>query len=322
MTGRALLALVAVLLAACTGGDDDARPSPTTDATTSTSVVDLSGVVLPGVGGETTTTIDETGTARLVGSVRGPAGPLAGATVRVDRLVAGRELRRDVVTGPDGRWELRDVPGGRYRVRAFLAPTFAQTTAEVRFLADREEHTFDLVVDDQRGLVVRADAAPDQPVVGGLVNVVVLVVQRIVDPDGVVRSTPLAGVTVELSGLGRWVPRDDPGPPGTIDAPTSTSTSTSVRLTDGGRAGFELRCLSAGAPGLVLRVPRTVETAPVDPAVAGPTEPLVTLETVALDLPACAADTAASPTTSAGSDGSSTTTTSTTSSSSTTSPPP
>ena len=37
--------------------------APTTRATTSTSVVDRTGVVLPGVDGETTTTIDETGTA-------------------------------------------------------------------------------------------------------------------------------------------------------------------------------------------------------------------------------------------------------------------
>ena len=36
------------------------------------------------------------------------------------------------------------MPGGRYRVRAFLAPVYAQTSAEVRFLTDGEEHTFDL----------------------------------------------------------------------------------------------------------------------------------------------------------------------------------
>lgn len=285
MTGRALLALVAVLAAACTSGGDEAGPSPTTDATTTTttttptSSVDLSGVVLPPVGGETTTTIDETGTARLVGTVRGPTGPLAGATVRTERIVGGDEVRRDVVTGPNGRWELRDVPGGRYRVRAYLAPGFAQTTAEVRFLADREEHTFDLVVNDQRGLVVRADAAPDQPTVGGLVNVVVLVAQRTVDRNGVVGSAPLAGSTVELSGLGRWILLDG----GTTSTTLDPSAPATAGLSDGGRARFQLRCASPGPPGLVLRVLRPVDTAPPEEAA-----PPVDIETVPLDLPACA----------------------------------
>lgn len=318
MSRWALLVLVALLAAACTG-EDDAGPSPTTQATTSTSVVDLSGVVLPGVGGETTTTIDETGTARLVGSVRGPTGPLAGATVRVDRIVAGREVRHDVLTGPDGRWELRDVPGGRYRVRAYLAPSYAQTSAEVRFLADGEEHTFDLVLDDQRGVVVRADVAPDQPTVGAAVNLVVLVVRRTVAADGVVRSTPLAGITVELGGLGRWVLRDDDdgtGDSGTGDTTSTTfdtGTSISARLTEGGRARFELRCLTAGASGLSLRVPVAIEaapgtTTPAAPATTATSEPLVTVETVPLELPACADPAPASTTTTSTGDGSSSTT--------------
>ena len=45
-------------------------------------------------------------------------------------------------------------------------PCYAQTGAELRFLADGEEHTFDLKVEDQRGVVVRADVAPDQPLLG------------------------------------------------------------------------------------------------------------------------------------------------------------
>ena len=161
--------------------------------------------MLPGVGGETTTTIDEKGTARLLGTVSGPTGPLAGATVRIDRLVAGRVIRHDVVTAADGRWELRDVPGGRYRVRAFQAPAVRAAGTEVQFLADGEEHAFDLRVEDREGSWCASDAAPDQPLVDGPVNVVVLVASGRSSPDGVVRSTPLSGVFVELTGLGRWV---------------------------------------------------------------------------------------------------------------------
>jgi hypothetical protein len=294
--GAAAVALV--LTGACTG-DDDAGPSPTTEAATPSSIVDYSGVVLPGVGGETTTTIDETGTARLVGTVTGPRGPVAGATIRIERLVAGREVRKDVIAAADGRWELKDVPGGRYRVRAFLAPVYAQTSPEVRFLADDEEHTFDLTVEDQRGIVVRADVAPDQPVVDGDVNLVVLVAQRTVSPDGVVRSSPLDGSYVELLGLGRWVLRDDDdGTTSTTTFPGITSTtvddgapSSGMVLSDGGRARYELRCERGGAPGLALRVPVLLAPEPAPPGTGSTTttaaEPVQSREDVALELPDC-----------------------------------
>ncbi len=224
-----------------------------------------------------------------MGTVRGPAGPAGGATVRIDRIVADREVRTDVTADPEGRWELRDVPGGRYRVRAFLAPTLAQTTAEVRFLRDRDEHTFELVMEEQQGLVLRADSAPDPPTVGNPVNLVLLVAQRTVDPDGIVRAAPLAGAVVELGGLGRWVLRDDGG---------FGSDSATVRLTDGGRARFELRCEVAGPPGLSLRVPVTVAPAPTTTAQgAPPAERQVTVETIAIEVPPCEAPARATTTT-------------------------
>lgn len=284
---RRVLAVVVVLAAAACSGDDDAGPSPTTRPTTPTTVVDRSGIVLPRVGGETTTTIDERGTAVLVGTVRGPAGPLATATVRVERLVAGREIRRDAVTDADGRWELRGVPGGRYRVRAFLAPVYAQTDADVRFLADGEEHRYDLVVDDQRSVVVRADVAPDAPLVGGAVNLVVAVARRTVDADGIVRAAPAAGTVVELTGLGRWVLRDDGTTTDTADL-SDPPRATSIRLSDAGRARFELVCRAAGAPGLALRVPVVVQAPPGVPSTTATTAPLVTREEVRLELPDCA----------------------------------
>jgi hypothetical protein len=295
--------VVAVLASACTG-DDDAGPSPTTEAASPTSIVDYTGVVLPGVGGETTSTIDETGTARLVGTVTGPRGPVVGATVRIDRLVGGREVRKDVVTGADGRWELKEVPGGRYRVRAFLAPVYAQVEPEVRFLTDDEEHSFDLVVEDQRGVVVRADVAPDQPLLGSDVNLLVLVVQRTVSSDGVVRAVPVRSTYVELMGLGRWVLRDD-GTTGTTDTTLLPGETTSTTFDDGasssgtflsnaGTARFELRCVRTGAPGLTLRVPVTLAPEPASAGAGSTTtttaEPAQSSEDVPLQLPACADD--------------------------------
>ena len=295
------LAALGLLAAGCTD-DKDAEPAPKPEATSSTSLSDFTGVDLPGVGGETTTSIDEKGTARLVGTVTGPSGPLAGATVRIDRLVAGRVVRRDVTSGPDGRWELRDVPGGRYRVRAFQPPAYAQAGADLRFLADGEEHSFDLKVEDQRAPVVLADVAPDQPLLGAPVNLVVLVAQRTVSPDGIIRSTPVANTFVELIGLGRWVVRDDDADAGSTDGftdPTDTTSTTfddsstadqGVVLSGAGRARFELRCVEPGAPRLALRIPVLVAAEPAPPGTGSTTtttQAAPATQDVALELPAC-----------------------------------
>jgi hypothetical protein len=305
MTPRSLrvLALGVVLsgLVACTGGSDDTGPTSTTRPTPSTTVVDRSGIALARVPGETTTTIQETGTARITGSVSGPSGPVPGATVRLERLVAGREVRTDVVTGEDGRFLLEGVPGGRYRVRAFLAPSLAQTEPEVRFLADGEEHTFDLTVESHGGVAVLADAAPDQPLLDAPVNVVVRVLNRTVDADGIVRSVGVPDLIVELTGLGRWNLRRD------ADATSTTSTTSGVvsttssttaapptrataRTDRGGQARFELRCDSPGSPGLVLQVPvrRPTPGGPADPAAPSTTAAAaLTTEAFPLDLPDC-----------------------------------
>jgi hypothetical protein len=318
----AAVAALATLAGACSGSHD-AGPSPTTDPTVPTTVVDRSGIALAAVRGSTTTTIREVGTATIAGSVQGPSGPVPGATVRIERLVAGREVRTDVLTGPDGRFTVGGLPGGRYRVRAFLAPSLAQLEPEIRFLADGKQHTFDLTVEQQGGLVVRADVAPKPPLLDGPVNLVAVVATRTVGADGVVRATPVVGATVELIGLGRWQLRSDGGSPSGDDSTSTTlvfeSTSTTSRgrpspsaRTDGsGRVRYELRCDSPGNPGLALRVPVTVASPP-DPSGA-PTPPQVTTQTLTLDLPACVDPAAATTTTTAGGSSSSSTTTASTS---------
>lgn len=329
----ASVVVVAALVGACTD-DDDAGPSPTTDPTAPTTIVDRSGIALAGVRGTTTTTIREVGTATISGSVQGPSGLVAGATVRIERLVAGREVRTDVLTGPDGRFTVGALPGGRYRIRSFLAPSLAQTKPEIRFLADGKEHSFDLTVEQQGGLVVRADVAPEPPQLDGPVNLVALVATRSVGTDGVVRATPVVGTTVELVGLGRWQLRSDGGgsPPdgegeGDDDSTStslfSTTTTTSrgrpssaARTDSAGRVRFELRCEATGDPGLALRVPVTVASPP-DPSGA-PTPPQVTSHTVSLDLPSCVDPASSTTTTTAGDESSSST--STTSATSTTRP--
>ncbi|MFZ6002348.1 MAG: carboxypeptidase-like regulatory domain-containing protein [Actinomycetota bacterium] len=319
---RLLSAVIALALsgAAACSGDDDSAPKPDPDPDVSTTVIDRSGILLAGVDGQTTTTIVERGTATLTGSVTGPDGLVAGATVRIERLVAGREIRTDVLTGPDGRFSVADAPGGRYRVRAFLAPTLVQLAPVVRFLEDGKEHTFDLVLEQQSGLVVRSDAAPDPPLLDGPVNVVVALFNRSVDADGVVRYVAVTGVTVELVGMGRWELRDDSEPPDDEDDDTTTSSTTSTsepfsttastttttpgsrpspvaRTDSSGRVRYEMRCVATGSPGLSLRVPVTVRSAPDASGAPGPTR--TTTQTVALELPDCVDPTTLTTTTAA-----------------------
>lgn len=297
-----LLGICGLVVAAACSNDKQAGPGPRPDPSVATTLVDRSGIALLAVTGKTTTTIVTTGTASVVGSVQGPNGLVVGATVRIERLVAGQVIRNDVVSGPDGRYSLVGMPGGRYRVRAFLAPSLAQVTPEVQFLTDGAEHTIDLTMKQMSGLVVRSDAAPEPPLLHRPVNLVASVANRTVGADGVVRSTPVAGITVDLLGLGRWVLRDDGSSPpegddtstttGVTVEPTTTTTirsnrssSASARTDASGQVTFGLRCESTGSPGLSLRVPVTVTGPPDAQGNPGATE--YTTQTVNLDLPAC-----------------------------------
>ena len=71
-----------------------------------------------------------------------------------------------MLTGPDGRFELRGVPGRALPRAGLPRPALALVAPDVRFLRDGEEHMFDLVMDDQRRVVARADIAPDTALLG------------------------------------------------------------------------------------------------------------------------------------------------------------
>jgi hypothetical protein len=202
-------------------------PQPATSAP-----ADLTGVQLAAVDGTTTVPgVPDSGTSHLSGTVNGPQGPVPGAVVRVEHLVNGHANAVDVGTDAAGHWDLPNIAGGRYRVRAFLPPSFAQAEPEVFFLNEGDQRALDLTVDAFTGAPEVAIAvAPDPPNLGQPTSVVVRVTHRAVDGNGVARSAPIAGAQVTFNASGDW----------SVTGPPTAGTN------ENGDASFVVECRKAG----------------------------------------------------------------------------
>jgi hypothetical protein len=232
------LALAAgMIVAGCAKTDNGLAPTvgPTVSLqeVTTTTVVDLSGIRLTRVPGETTTTVAiGPGQATLNGTVTGPQGPVGGATVHVERLVGDGVATQDIVSNADGTFNLPNILGGRYRVRAYVPDPYnlAQVTPDIVFLDGTETQSVQLEMGLYSGMSVKRSMAPSTPVTDTPANLVVQVTNQTVDAQGIVRGTALPGAKVELFGSAAWaVETDNPG------------------TTDGaGSASFRIQC---GAPG-------------------------------------------------------------------------
>lgn len=271
------VAVLAALASAC-GGDDPYAPLPKPDAapaetTTTTARPDLDAVVLPAARGTTTTTVAVgPGPITILGRVTGPDGPVAGAIVRLERLVGDGSAAVQVPTAADGTWNVERVLGGRYRVRAWQPPQLAMARASVVFVEAGAPEPIELRLDRYEGRRVDAVVAPEPPAVGGQANLKVRVADRVVDDRGVIRTTPTVGVSVQLTGSGSWFVLSS--------NPQSTGSDGSVT--------FAVQCQSEGSQPLSVVLQGT--------------------ETVTLSVPPCVDPNPTSTTTST----SSTTTTSTT----------
>ena len=242
--GAGVVAL-ALLAAGCQAkAVEPLPPAPKVPETTTTTVVDYSGVGLAGVPGRTTTTIAMgPGRATLEGTVTGPDGPVAGAVVHAERLVGDAAATVDVLTGADGRYVIPKIFGGRYRLRAWKAApdNLALVEPQVFFLEGSEKKATNLAVTRYQGVSVTAAIAPDPPLIEAPSNLVVQVVDRAVDPGGIVRSNPLPDVRAELFGTGDW----------RVLTPVAT-------VSDGaGRARWTLECRRVGQQPLSVVIGET-----------------------------------------------------------------
>ena len=232
---------VAIVAAACSGGELAKLPPPPTTVplATTTTGPDLNGVALAGALGRTTTTIAiGPGGATLNGRVAAPDGVVPTATIRIERIVGDAVARADIQTNPDGTWAAPNILGGRYRVRAWRAPDLAMTKPSVFFLEADETRVLDLRVNRHEGTAVTSDLAPIPPQVNVPASLVVLVSTKSVDNDGVVRATPVPGARVDLTGSGNW----------RLESPNPTVTDAN------GQARWQLRCRTPGQHSLSVMV--------------------------------------------------------------------
>jgi hypothetical protein len=206
---------------------------------TTTTEVDYSGAPLKGVTrGPTTTITFGPGAATISGTVAAEGGAVPGATIEIERIAGGATATMTLVSAEDGTWQLPQVFGGRYRVRAWRAPDLAQTSWSGVFVGASETKTVDLRLRNVGGLSVVASIAPDPPRLGEDANLVALVTVKIVDDRGVVRATPQVNEPVDLVTSSGWR---------VLSAnPTVTNNS--------GQADWTLRCRSTGRQQLAVNV--------------------------------------------------------------------
>ena len=259
-----LAALLSVAAVGCSSGAPDATPPPDTvrhvrPLRAPEPLPDTRAVSLRPVGGTSRGFPISVHGGDLVmgGSVTGPDGPVAGATVRLERFVGGQSAQLDVRTNARGRWVAIDVFGGRYRFRAWQMPGLAMAGSDVRFIAADAEVDLALTVDRYDGSDVTAGVDDVDPEGGAPATVTALVTRQQVDPDGIITTAPAAGRDARVTPFGPWELLGSPG--GIID--------------DAGRVSWSFTCEATGSVSArveALGLETTVSATCVEPVVVAP----------------------------------------------------
>ena len=229
-----------LLTLGCRGSEEEGAPGtsvatpPPTEPSTTTTASTTTLVTVPGKPRPVTTLSSALGpgTASLGGTVSGPEGPVAGATVRVERLVGDEVAATTVNSDASGQWTLSSVNGGRYRLRAWRPPDLAMLRPTLVFVEATENRAVALGMARYGEGNAVAEFAPGPPTADKPATLVVTVSNGGVDGEGVLHASPRPGVTVQLlvtAGL-------------TLESPDTT-------VTDGsGNASFTVRCAPPGPP--------------------------------------------------------------------------
>lgn len=197
------------------------------------------------------------GDLAMGGSVVGPGGPVAGATVLLERFVGQSSGRLEVRTNAAGRWVAIDVYGGRYRIRAWRTPDLGMAASIVSFIAADAEVDLALTVDRYDGADLTGDIDDADPEVGATATVTALATRQGVDGEGIIATAPASGRRARATAIGPW----------TLDAfPTAV-------IDDAGRVSWTLTCEAEGPVSAhleALGTETTVSATCVAPAVVVP----------------------------------------------------
>jgi hypothetical protein len=234
--GLALLSL----LAACSGGDDGGEAKPTTTAPPATGSPTTPPVfTVPGNPRTTTTMATEIGPgeASISGTAATADGPVPDGVVHVERLIDDRVASIDVSIS-NGQWQLPQIRGGRYRVRAWRSPDMAQLQPDVFFLGSTETKQIPLVLTrfGDTSVIGTTDPAPMQ--VGETAALTTQVVSGSVDTEGVVHANPHPNVAVQL-----------------VTSGGISLDGSDRQTTDGeGNTSWRVRCTQAAPPSLSVAI--------------------------------------------------------------------
>jgi hypothetical protein len=239
--GAAIVAML--LLGACSGVGTlsfQAVSVPASTTTIAPVTPNYTSTALTPVPGVTTTTLSSAaGQATINGTVLGPQGAVPGATVAAERLVGDSSVAVEATTAMDGSFEIANVLGGRYSVRAWEAPSLAMTSPQIFFLAAGGSTSLTLQVSSFSGPDVAVSMRPSAPTVGQQANLALQVTNPTVGPDGIVRSLPVADADVELTDGPGW---------------SILSASNPAATSSAGIVIFELACEASGSQPLFAAV--------------------------------------------------------------------
>lgn len=269
---RLCVVLLVLLAAACSDGEPAAAPDTTVVAETTTTTTPAT-TAAPTTAQPTTTSTTlrpattlttllamGPGDASIVGTVRGPAGGVDGAIVRVERLVGSAVVSTDAFTSGGGSYSLATILGGSYRVRAFKPPDFASSPVEAFFLAGNERKVLDLTMPAGSGERITATVSPNPPRVDQTATLTIQIGTGRVDDQGRLTLTPRPGVPLILT------PAAGIALEGTPQATTAGD----------GSAAWRFRCLAEGANTFQLTVGNGVTTVKIPACAAGAPPPAPT----------------------------------------------